>query len=312
MILIFDSIGGLSDQIKDLKTILYFIYKTKKPFSIRFASSRPISDPNAWNLYEFSNLFNEREMFSSIEYYVPYNSLVNAMNDENAYDFYNLHINGTLWKNDIEVHKKHTSKLYSMMRENVYNYLIVGGSMWYWLIDNLCLNYHNLFLDFGDVKIPIVPSDKIINCLNKFKQRISNVKYNYLHYRYESDWIPQIKSRNQNYIRPKLNHLINNLPYKTPLPIYIATSNIEKLYKTGLLEQNIDTYDNIIYKKNNDCEDLNYDESGFFDMLISIGAEEVFGFSWSGFSININKLKGSENYYDKLKVFDISSNYYDE
>ena len=63
----------------------------------------------------------------------------------------------------------------------------------------------------------------------------------------------------------------------------------------------LDSYKEIIYKK--DCNDLMFDEAGLLDLLIAANAEEIYGVSFSGFSIHINKMKRTNNYYDKLEIF---------
>ena len=79
--------------------------------------------------------------------------------------------------------------------------------------------------------------------------------------------------------------------------IYLASSNIQNLNNIGLLKSDIDQYSNIIYKKHLLPF---FDENAWIDFIIGMEAEEILGFSYSGFSQTLNKIKSSNNYYNKL------------
>ena len=137
--------------------------------------------------------------------------------------------------------------------------------------------------------------------------RIGKVKYNFIHYRYEDDWNINLKKWNQKYIVPPLDILIDKLPFKNNYPVYIATSEISSLNEKKLLQKPIDSYTNILYKYSNEVENLSFDECGFVDFLIGKNCEEIYGFHFSGFSIALNKIKNTENYYSQIPDFEIFS-----
>ena len=99
------------------------------------------------------------------------------------------------------------------------------------------------------------------------------------------------------YYVPVLDTLLNsNLFKNNTYKIYVATSTIEQLYKKKLMNNDINFYQNIFYKKNTRLE--YFDENAWVDFKIGMDSEEIFGFSHSGFSANLNRLKETRNYYN--------------
>lgn len=139
----------------------------------------------------------------------------------------------------------------------------------------------------------VTPSIKIRKIYEEFRNNMKNIKYNYIHYRHEKDFEKLAIDKSGPYYIPKLKYLIETIPFKKNVTYNIATSNIENIIQN----ENIDKF--IIYKKN---INLNFDESAFLDFLISQDAEEVYGYNLSGFSKNINKIKNTNDYYDKINL----------
>lgn len=235
MILIFDLNGGFTDMLKDLVSIYNFTSKYKYRFTIRNATCRPYDNPNIFEKYSIDNLINIKS-FKNIEYFIEYSKIVNKINKTNIYDFFKYKIQGRLWKGHKFINENDVVKsIISCNKE----YINIGGSFWY---------YTNLYdmNQVSDVFKTLIPNDKI---LKAFNENNINVKYNCIHYRYESDWIPILKRNKIPYIVPPFDELINNLPFKTKHLIYICTSNIEELHSKNLLNNKLETYNNIIYKK---------------------------------------------------------------
>ena len=302
MIFIFDLGSGTNDQIKHFPIILYFCKKYNVQFSIRYSTCRPIE--TVWKSYDFTNLFNEK-MFENNKEYVSYHSIEKYITSENSYDY-----RENKWKH-INDSNERTDELIKLVRSS-YQYIIVGCGIWYWYNDENKPKWlfdvinKQLLLKWNDNNIEetllLIPSDKIMNKYELFKNRIgNNTKYNIIHYRYEDDWNYEFKRRGLKYIVPTIDDLIEHVNFKEKMPIYIATSNIELLYNKKLMNFPLDSYKEIIYKK--DCNDLMFDEAGLLDLLIAANAEEIYGVSFSGFSIHINKMKRTNNYYDKLEIF---------
>jgi hypothetical protein len=317
MILIFDSITGTTEQIRHLKMPIYFSKKFNVQFTFRYASCRSL-DLTKVSLYEFTNLFNEK-MFDNNDNYISYHLIEKNITDVNCYDFYENHeIKKYLWKNEYSFYyKEKTLELIKLIESSSYEFIIVGPCLhcWYddgnkptsYLLDfkneQLILSWKNK-MNNDEETLPILPSEKIMKKFESFKNDISNKKYNLIHYRYENDYNGYFKENGKNYIVPTIDDLIEHVPFKEKLPIYIATSNIELLHEKKLLKYSLDIYKEIIYKK--DCEDLMFDEAGFLDLLIGTNAEEVYGFSMSGLSSELILLKKNmlkNNRYDNLDIF---------
>jgi hypothetical protein len=58
MLLIFDLFGGFTDMLKDLTSIYKYVDTYKIHFTIRYATCRPIDNPNMFNSYPIHNLIN--------------------------------------------------------------------------------------------------------------------------------------------------------------------------------------------------------------------------------------------------------------
>jgi hypothetical protein len=298
MILIFDIIGGLNDMFKDFIAITQFIKTTGFNFTIRYVTTRDLATPWIFNKYELNNLFNEQTFFNN-DKYISFELLKNDMNNENTYDMFSLHIKRFLWnKKFCSFLRRKSIDLIETIQKSKSKYFIIGGSFWSY--------YHKYIFNISYLNL-IIPSNKILECYNKIIKRINQfgdvpIKYNFIHYRYENDWIPVLKKLNREYIVPPLDLLIEQLPFKNNYPIYIATSNILLLHKNkeGLIKNEINTYANILYKFDEEVQDLNFDEAGFVDFLIGKKCEEIYG---CDFSVAINKLKNTKNYYTKIKTF---------
>src|SRR5580692_959819 len=102
------------------------------------------------------------------------------------------------------------------------------------------------------------------------------------------------------YIIPPIDELITHIKFKQNYKIYISCSMITSLKEKKLLYNDLETYENIISKSDNN---LNFDENAFLDLLIGLHSQEVYGTTISGFSHNLNTIKNTNNYYDKMKIF---------
>ena len=142
----------------------------------------------------------------------------------------------------------------------------------------------------------LIPVQKIIDEYNNIKSEISE-PYNFIHYRYEEDMINYAIKQSGEYYTPILDELLDaNLFKNNSYKIYIATSEIQQLHKKKLINKEIDLYENIFYKKNSNLE--YFDENAWVDFKIGLESEEIIGFKYSGFSYTLNKLKGTQNYYN--------------
>ena len=85
--------------------------------------------------------------------------------------------------------------------------------------------------------------------------------------------------------------VIDNIKFKNNnLKIFIATSNIKKII-------NCSKYNNLIYKNDDMLMDLNFEQRAFIDYMFGINSVECYGHSKSSFSVMINNIKQTDNYY---------------
>lgn len=298
MILIFDTIGGLSDQIKDITSIFHFCNEHQFTFTFRNATSRPIEDPTIFTVYPFHNLF-DTTSFLYNKHYILYDSIKNDINNDNTYDFHKDKIKGKTFNCKYKEYLQN-------IRENIVDiisscdkeFIIMGGSFW----------SYNIYQYNEEIINNIKPSAKILDKYNEIIQKMDCSMFNFIHYRYEEDWDILLKKLNKVYIRPILDDIINHVPFKQNLPIYICTSCIETLYDKKWLLYPLSSYSNILYKEKDMMIGFNYDECGYVDFLIGKNAQEIYGFSRSGFSRNLNALKKTKNYYDLLDFSKYSKN----
>jgi hypothetical protein len=135
----------------------------------------------------------------------------------------------------------------------------------------------------------ILPSKDIMKKYIEIKNNIiGDEPYNFIHYRYEKDFTDHFKLNIE-----KLDILIDNIKFKNNnLKIFIATSNIK-----NLIDLNNFKYKNLIYKNDDMLLDLNFEQRAFIDYMFGLNSVECFGHSNSSFSVMINNLKNTNNYY---------------
>jgi hypothetical protein len=111
--------------------------------------------------------------------------------------------------------------------------------------------------------------------------------YNFFHYRYERDFTFFHQLSNTS----SLGSLLNTVKYKNnEYKIYLASSNINNILKNINL-------DNLIYKDENELNELNFEERAFIDFMIGKNSVEVYGHPMSSFSHTLNRLKNTQNFY---------------
>jgi len=287
MFLIFDLVGGFTDMLRDLVSIYNFTEEHSYKFTIRNSTSRQYNDPCTFTNYPIDNLINTKS-FEHNKYYVNYIEIQNKLNDSNTYDFFKDKVKGNLWKN---ISFLKVNDVVNCINNCNKEHVIIGGSFW---------SYTNLYnmQQIANIFKTLIPNDKIIAELNK--NHITE-KYNCIHYRYEHDWINNLKKQGIPYIVPPIDELIHHLSFSNNYLLYICTGDIENLHSKKLLYHDLKSYKNIIYKEKNN---LNYDENGFLDLLIILNCEEFYGNNISGFTKLASKLKNTNNFYNEMQCFE--------
>jgi hypothetical protein len=145
------------------------------------------------------------------------------------------------------------------------------------------------FID-NTIHTRILPSNDIMKKYIEIKNNIiGDEPYNFIHYRYEKDFTDYFKVKIES-----LSFLIDNIKFKNNnLKIFIATSNIK-----NLINLNDCKYKNLIYKNDDMLLDLNFEQRAFIDYMFGLNSIECFGHSKSSFSVMINNIKKTNNYYN--------------
>ena len=268
MILIFDTYGGLCNQMYDIHHAINFCIIYNISFSFRFSCFREKEHLTKWYNVKFSDLFDDS--FIQNVLYLPYNQL--HIDKQQCLD------NGL---RAIEWLDKERALLPQLDRiEEKY---IVLKQFW-----SICPPLQNE-INFYE---KIMPCQKLYKFFQKIVQKLP-VQYNYIHYRYENDFIEHFQIQHH----PKLCELIQNISFTNPdLKIYVACYEITKLYPKNI-SQPIWKFKQVLYKKNS-YDHLNFEEQAFIDFLIGKQACEIYGHSKSSFSWLLNASKNSQNYYD--------------
>ena len=291
-ILIFNLSGGFTDMKKNLLAITLFTKEHNYKFTIKNCTARPQSlDLNTSKIdeqiikngymYDVKNLFDEKT-FLIYDNYISFETIDSC--DQNTFDFNDKYKPSLIFKD-----RSHLSNYKTIIKEIDTPYVYMGNHFYFYSGYNI-----TSILFSKDFNATIIPSSKIWNEYNNFISSI-NFQYNFIHFRYENDMKKMLTVlKNINSLDYKLSDVIKLNAFENNLKIYVATTNIEEFYDKNLIENPLDTY-NIFYNTKKMCF---FDENAFIDFLIGMNSVEVLGFSHSGFSVCLNKLKNKNKYYN--------------
>tara|TARA_B110000967_G_C18864851_1_gene552138 strand:+ start:302 stop:1120 length:819 start_codon:yes stop_codon:yes gene_type:complete len=270
MILIFDTYGGLCNQMYDIHYSINFCIIHQIYFTFRYASYRNKENLSQWKNVEFSELFDDS--FIETSFYIRFHTL--SLNETNCHHYVD-NIRAIEW---LDKERVLLPQLDRIEMEH-----IVLRQFW-----AVCPSFQDE-INFYE---KIIPCSKLFGIFKTIKKKLPK-KYNYIHYRYEDDFIEHFQITNH----PKLCHLIYNTPFcQKKLKLYIACYEITHLPQK-YIDKPIQQFKNVLYKKESHNE-LNFEEQAFIDFLIGKHAIELYGHSKSSFSWLLNSSKKTNNYYD--------------
>jgi hypothetical protein len=120
----------------------------------------------------------------------------------------------------------------------------------------------------------------------------NNEQYNFIHYRYEKDFINHFNIKLEPFEEIYLK-IKNN--FKNPsLKIYVACSNSKNII------MNINDDGKLITKNEENLLEYNFEELAFIDYMFGVESNEVYGDNKSSFSGMLNIIKNTNNYYNLL------------
>ena len=268
MILIFDTYGGLCNQFYDIITGINFCLKHQISFTFRHCSFRN-DNLCSWFQQPFEKLF-DTTFLKQYPLYIDYHDIEQNITNENCFNF-----NGKI--RTIECFNNH----------NIPHQLQLLNQ------DYIVLSQHWAVFGFNepidpDIRLKILPSRYLLEQYEDIhKTLLDGEPYNFLHYRYESDFTDYFQCTIE-----KLDLLLDRITFKQKQKIYIATSNIQNVLN---LKEN--THD-IIYKDEEKLCDLNFEEKAFIDYMFGLHSIESYGHSKSSFSCMINSIKNCPNFFD--------------
>jgi len=268
MILIFDTNGGLCNQFYDIINGINFCLKHNIYFTFRYSAFRN-DNLCTWFQSPFEKLF-DTNFLNNYKLYINYNDIMDKITNDNCYNFNNRLLSFNVFKeNDILDQLINLNKYYVVLYQ-------------FWSL----YKFKNI-IDYT-IYTHILPSNDIMEKYIEIKNNIiGDQPYNFIHYRYETDFTNHFKVN-----ITSLDILINNIKFKNNnLKIFIATSNIKNLIDCN-------KYDNLIYKNDDTLMDLNFEQRAFIDYMFGLNSVECYGHSKSSFSVMINNIKQTKNYYD--------------
>jgi hypothetical protein len=272
MILIFDTYSGLCNQMYDIFSAINFCHIHNIYFTFRYANFRN-NNLVTWTNVDFNELF-DTNFLNKYKLYIPFDNIKNELNDNNTFNLNKDERAILLFNNkNITLQLNKINKKYIILKQfwSIFDFSRA-------IINNI---YNN-----------VIPCKKLMDKYYEIRNKLlkKDEKYNFLHYRYEHDFVNHFKLKNIS----NLDDLVNNNNYKNKdIKIYIAASNINNLLKKFGLDKNT----NIIHKNENDLDDLNFEQKAFIDYMFGINSLELYGHKNSSFSNILNNLKKTNNYY---------------
>jgi len=274
MILIFDTYGGLCNQFYDINCGINFCLINNIKFSFRYCSFRN-DNLVSWRNEPFEKLFCTNFLNKYQTLYIPIGETL--LTKDNTYN-YEKTVNSNKIINDQD---DILTKLLSFNKEYVILRQFCSTYKFKKIIDNVNNN--------------ILPCKKLLDKYVEIKKNLlpEGDIYNFIHYRYEHDFIRHFKLDKMETLRDLIERL--KTKFKNPsLKIYIATTNIDTL-----IDLNDTNIKNIILTKNEDeLNDYNFEEKAFIDYMIGKNSAEMFGNKLSSFSLMLNQLKKTNNYHN--------------
>jgi hypothetical protein len=270
MIIIFDTNAGLCNQFYDIFNGINFCLTNNIPFTFRYCSFRN-DNLTSWVEKPFEKLF-DTNFLNNYDLYINFNDINDKITKDNCYNFNDQLLAYVVFKdNDILDQLIKLNKDYVVLKQfwSLYKFKNV--------IDNTIYSH-------------ILPSNDIMKKYIEIKNNIiGDEPYNFIHYRYEKDFTHHFKLNIES-----LDILIDNIKFKNNnLKIFIATSNIK-----NLIDLNNCKYNSLIYKNDDKLLDLNFEQRAYIDYIFGLNSVECFGHSNSSFSVIINNIKNTNNYYN--------------
>ena len=167
MIIIFDTNGGLCNQFYDICCGVNFCIINNIKFSFRYCTFRN-KNLTTWYTVDFNKLFSTILFEKYKELYVEIKSI--NLTDDNTYNYDGI-ISPMLFTDNYLEEIKNISKEYIILKQ-------------FW-------STYKFSKIVEDINQHILPSKRLVDLYEKIKNKLfpTNENYNFIHYRYESDFV---------------------------------------------------------------------------------------------------------------------------
>jgi hypothetical protein len=267
VLIIFDTCaGGLCNQIYDIMNGINFCLENNIFFTFRYCSFIN-ENLTSWTEEPFEKLF-DLNLFNEYKLYVNYHTIKDDLTNENCFNLNDRYLASNVFNKD-----------------NILNQIIDLNKKYVVLKQFWTLYNFRHFID-NTIYKRVLPSKRIMSKYIELKNKIiKDDLYNFIHYRHEIDFPIEVES---------LDILLEKIKFKNnEIKTYIATTNIKNLLN---LQDN--KYKNILYKNEDELLDFNFEERAFIDFTFGLNSVQHYGHNRSSFSVMINSLKNTNNYYN--------------
>jgi hypothetical protein len=267
--LVFDVCGGLCNQFYDILCGINFAVKNDIPFTFRYCTSRS-KDMKRGRELTIDKLY-DIECFRRFPLFKDFHTIESNLTPETTFNL-----------------QKRTSINIINKTKDIYKQVLLFNK------EYVILPFFHTVYDFTKITIPLLhrirPAEPLMRKYAEVKTKLGLVdgNYNYIHYRYEADFINHFQIKNM----LSLPDIIKRVKFKdSKCSTYIACSNAQTLLKDNLDDTQI------LYKTEEDLCELDYEECAFVDFMIGKHSKEVYGNRRSSFSGVLNSLHQTNNFY---------------
>lgn len=269
VVLIFDTNSGLCNQFYDILNGINFCVIHNIYFTFRYCAFRN-NDLITWTETSFEKLF-DKTFLNSYPLYIDYYSIKDKLTKDNCYNLTNKHLSYVIFKK-INI----LDQIINLKKE----YVVLKQ---FWSL------YEMQKIIDNTIYTRIVPCTDIMEKYLEIKNiLIKEEPYNFIHYRHEKDFTSFFKLTVDS-----LDTIIDKIKFKNPtLKLYIATTSLTKLIN---IKDN--KYKHLIYKNDDTLLNFNFEQRAFIDYMFGLHSVECYGHHNSSFSVMINNIKNTSNYY---------------
>lgn len=252
MVVVLDTYAGLCNQMGDIDDGINFCLYYNLTFTVRNAAFRN-PDLSSWYPVSFTKLFDD-SFLVDIPGYVNYSSISHLMTEENTVNF----------DGQVSAHHLFNKSMPLVPQMKAFKKTFVVLTQCF-MVCRSPVRSKNFYHVIG-------PSTVLLNEYRHIRNHllVPNEDYNFLHYRYEPDFVDHFKVSMKS-----LETVIKSAQYHDGhLKLYVATTDIHRLIDVSLFNGSV------VFKNESSLTHLNFEQKAMIDFLFGIHAKEVVGFQF--------------------------------